>query len=98
MHGSPPPAALPKLVDLLRKTVDSSERQAYVRVIGKYGPLARPYVDEIEEVRDKETDPTTRSNVEAAAAAIRAGQNARIRKIGSAKKERKRGQVRMALT
>ena len=69
----PPPTALPKLADMLMKETDSSKRQALARAVGKYGAQARPYLGQIEKLRDKELDPTTRSNLKAAADAIRAG-------------------------
>jgi HEAT repeat protein len=71
IKGFPPPAAAPKLAELLEKTSDSSERQTFASVIGKYGEQARPYLGLIEKLRDKETDATTRSSLEVAAEAIK---------------------------
>jgi hypothetical protein len=71
MKRSPPPAAVQKLAELLASTSDSSEKQAFVSVIGKYGAQARPYLGLIEKLRDKETDATTRSSLEVALEAIR---------------------------
>jgi len=73
VKGTPPQAALPKLVDLLSKTSNRYDRQAFVSAIGKYGEQARPYLGQIEKLRDKETDATTQANLSRAAEAIRAG-------------------------
>ena len=70
---APPLAALPKLADLLATEKDSERRQMLVRAVGKYGAQALPYLSEIEHLRDVESDPTTRRNLQAAADAIRAG-------------------------
>jgi hypothetical protein len=73
-RASPPPAAaLPKLADMLINEKDSEKRQALVRAVGKYGMQARPYLAQIERLQDKESNPTTRSTLKAAADAIRAG-------------------------
>ena len=69
----PPSAALPKLADMLVKEKDTEKRQALVRAVGKYGAQARPYLRQIEQLRDKEADATTRLNLKAAADAVRAG-------------------------
>jgi len=69
----PPSAALPKLAAMLANEKDSTKRQTLVRAVGKYGAQARPYLAQIEHLRDRESDATTRSNLKAAADAIRAG-------------------------
>ena len=69
----PPAAALPKLADMLAKETNSSKRQTLARALGKYGSQARPYLGQIERLREKEPDATTQSNLKAAADAIRAG-------------------------
>jgi hypothetical protein len=69
----PPAAALPKLANMLANEKDSEKRQALARVVGKYGAQGRPYLRQIEQLRDKESDPTTRLNLKEAADAIRAG-------------------------
>jgi hypothetical protein len=69
----PPAAALPKLADMLVQEKDTEKRQALARAVGKYGAQARPYLAHIEQLRDKEADPTTKANLKAAADAIRAG-------------------------
>ena len=69
----PPAAALPKLADMLAKANDSGKRQFLARAVGRYGAQARPYLGQIEQLRDKELDPTTRLNLKAAADAVRAG-------------------------
>jgi hypothetical protein len=69
----PPSAALPKIADMLAKEQDAEKRQTLARAIGKYGAQARPYLAQIERLRDQEADPTTKLNLKGAADAIRAG-------------------------
>jgi HEAT repeat protein len=69
----PPVAALPKLANMLTRETDGSKRQLLVRALGKYGAQARPYLGQIEQLQQKESDAVTRANLKAAADAIRSG-------------------------
>ena len=71
-NAAPPAVFLPKLADKLLKTTDARRREACVRAVSKYGAQANPYLDQIKRLRDKETDETTKFNLEAAIKAIQA--------------------------
>ncbi len=71
-NGALPVIFLPKLAEKLAKATDIPHKEACARAIAEYGAQALPYLDQIQKMRDNETDESAKFNLEKAIEAIKA--------------------------
>jgi HEAT repeat protein len=69
---APPAELLPIFVNQFSAASDGPRKQAFARVIRKYGASAKPYLPTLERAADAESDATTKRNIKDAVAAIQA--------------------------
>ena len=67
---APPTVLLPKLAAKLADAKEPGRKQAFARAIKKYGAQATPYLNLLEQLREKEADDTTNLHLKAAIEAI----------------------------
>ncbi len=70
----PPAGLLPKFARWMREDADPNRRDAYFFAVVEYRQLAKPYLDDLEKVKEQEPNPIPRKRM---AEAIQVVQNAR---------------------